>query len=69
MLDFWTNETMPSEDSIKVYSEFVSNIQSKEGRVFLAENGKKEGIITTASGYNMKSLLKDLVRNQLIQAL
>ena len=50
MLDFWTNETMPSEDSIKVYSEFVSNIQSKEGRVFLAENGEKEGIITTASG-------------------
>lgn len=50
MLNFWTNETMPSEDSIKVYSEFVSNIQSKEGRDFLAENGEKEGIITTASG-------------------
>lgn len=48
--DFWENEQQPSQDSIKIYTDFIAEIEAKEGRTFLEENAKKDNIQVTESG-------------------
>lgn len=48
--DFWDNEKQPSQDSIKIYTDFIAEIEAKEGRTFLEENAKKPNVKVTESG-------------------
>lgn len=54
--DFWENEQQPSQDSIKIYTDFIAEIEAKEGRDFLAENAKKPNIKVTESGLQYEVL-------------
>jgi len=49
-------QKVSTEEAVKLYKEHVRTAQAKAGEDFLAENGKRKGVKTTASGLQYEVL-------------
>jgi FKBP-type peptidyl-prolyl cis-trans isomerase FklB len=55
-VDFWKNDSMPPQEQLQEYSEFMAEIGAKEGIQFLAENAKRSEVHVTESGLQYEIL-------------
>jgi len=54
---------MSLSDKLKSFLQQKEKNNMEAGEVFLAENGKRESVVTLPSGFNMKLLNKAMVKN------